>query len=175
MKQNVTKIIFMLFLCVLFYSCRDDVGGGGSGSVPYDPDKPVLLNSFTPTTGGMATRMILSGENLGNDPKAIKVYFNDKQAPVIGCDKGKVLAITPRQPGDDCTISVVIGNDSIVYPDKFTYVTRTIVTTLVGQKGTTTFKAGPFPKLRFTVLLTLRLMMNTTSSFPIIALRITLF
>lgn len=146
MRKNVIKNgIFMLLLCVLFYSCRDDV----SGSTDYDPSKPIVLDSFSPESGGMATPMILSGSNLGNDPAAVKVYFNGKKAPVVGCDKGKVLVITPRQPGDICTISVVIGKDSVAYPNKFIYRTTAVVTTLVGQKGTTAFQPGAFSEATF--------------------------
>ncbi len=149
MKQNVIKRgIFMLLLYALFYSCSEDDQDIG-GSVPYDPGKPVVLEAFTPEVGGMATRMILSGSNLGNDPKAVRVYFNEKPAPVIGCDKGKVLVITPRQPGDTCIISVAIGTDSVSYPKQFTYVTRTVVSTLVGQKGTSDFKGGSFAEATF--------------------------
>jgi hypothetical protein len=97
----------------------------------------------------MATRIILSGSNLGNDPASIKVYLNQKSAPVVGCDGGKVLVITPRQPGDTCVISVVIGNDSLSFTEKFTYNTNTVVSTVVGQKGTTTFKAGSFGEATF--------------------------
>lgn len=141
------KALFMLLTCILCCSCKETENSGSSLS--YDPDKPIELESFTPETGGMATRVILTGKNLGNDPSIVKVYFNGKPAPVVGCDKGKLLVITPRQPGDECTISVVVGNDSTSFANKFTYNTTTVVTTVVGQKGTTEFKAGPFSEATF--------------------------
>ena len=49
----------------------------------YNPDKPVVLESFSPSEGGMATRLIISGSNLGNDPSKIKVYFNEKPAAIL--------------------------------------------------------------------------------------------
>jgi hypothetical protein len=137
----------LLFFVALLYSCKEDEQTGGS--VAYDPGKPVALETFRPEVGGMATRVILTGSNLGNDPSAVKVYFNNKPAPVVGCDKGKILAITPRQPGDTCIISVVIGKDSSVFKNKFIYNTTTVVTTVVGQKGTTEFKAGSFAEATF--------------------------
>ncbi|GHU91224.1 cell surface protein [Bacteroidia bacterium] len=143
----VFSLTFVLFCLLFYYSCEKDKNE--NSSQPYDPGKPIELYSYTPQTGGMATRMILSGGNFGNDPSSIKVYFNHKQAPVVGCDNGKILVITPRQPGDECAISVVIGKDSVSFPEKFTYVTTTVVTTVVGQKGTTTFKAGSFGESTF--------------------------
>jgi IPT/TIG domain./NHL repeat. len=115
----------------------------------HDPKKPVVVESFSPLEGGMATRMLISGSNLGNDPSQIKVYFNDKKAAVIGCDKGKALVITPRQPGDTCTISVVVGNDSVTAPEKFIYHISTTVTTLVGKRGTGELKDGTFAEATF--------------------------
>ena len=147
MKKSVfTMYVFMLFLCYLCFSCKDNVV---VRSAAYNPDQPVVFDSFTPEVGGMATRMILSGSNLGNDPKAIKVYFNNKPASVVGCDNGKVLVITPRQPGDSCIISVVLGKDSVSLPKKFAYITRTVVSTVVGKKGTTAFLAGSFSDATF--------------------------
>ncbi len=147
MKMNKFKFLFELFifpalLLTIFGSCensdKENIGK------PYDPGKPIVLESFSPETGGLATKVIISGSNLGNDPTAVKVYFNEKSAPVIGCDKGRMLVITPRQPGDNCSISVVIGQDSVVFPQKYHYNITTTVTTLVGQKGTTEFKEGSF-------------------------------
>ena len=145
--MKMRKTLCLLFIGVLCYSCKDS--GDGESSQAYEPDKPLVLEAFTPQVGGMATRVILSGENFGNDPSIVKVYFNKKEAPVVGCDNGKILVITPRQPGDECTISVVIDKDSAVFDTKFTYNTMTVVTTVVGQKGTTEFKAGPFSEATF--------------------------
>lgn len=140
-KELIFESVMLMFFIALLISCKEQEG---TGSLPYDPDKPVTLDSFSPSTGGMATRVILSGDNFGNDPKMVKVYFNNKRAPVIGCDKGKILCITPRQPGKECVISVVVGDDSLNYNQKYMYQVRAVVTTIVGQKGTETFKTGSF-------------------------------
>jgi len=143
-KRKIAKVMLFATLFV-FFSCEDK----GLSQYSYNPDKPVTLESFEPKNGGMATKVILSGENLGNDPKQLKVYFNNKLASVIGCDKGKALVVAPRQPGDTCKIAVVIGNDSVVYADHFIYKTMTTVKTLVGIKGSTSFKAGSFSEATF--------------------------
>ncbi|MEN6324403.1 MAG: IPT/TIG domain-containing protein [Proteiniphilum sp.] len=150
-KRFLIKSFFLLFGLVvvsslLFNSCKEDAEGK---TTPYDPNKPIELSSFAPETGGMATKAILSGSNFGNDPSMVKVYFNQKLAPVVGCNDGKILVLTPRQPGDTCNISVVIGKDSVVYSNKFIYVTSTVVTTIAGQPGTTALKDGSFGEATF--------------------------
>lgn len=140
----------LLSLCIILQvsgiSCNERTE---NLSTPYNPQKPIVLKSFIPKEGGMASRVVLTAENLGNDPSILKVYFNDKRAPVIGCDKGKALVVTPRQPGETNTISVVIGKDSVVFDEKFTYRISTVVSTLVGTKGSNEFKAGSFAEAKF--------------------------
>ncbi|MEN6324402.1 MAG: IPT/TIG domain-containing protein [Proteiniphilum sp.] len=145
--RKIVYLISLIVIASLLNSCKEE---GEGKTVSYDPNKPVELASFSPNTGGMATRTILSGINFGNDPSLVKVYFNEKPAPVVGCNEGKILVLTPRQPGDTCNISVVIGNDSVVYPEKFKYVTSTVVTTIAGQPGTTALKEGSFGEATFT-------------------------
>lgn len=132
------NFIFILFLLFAYTSCKDNEDG-----IPkYDPSQPVTLESFYPDSGGMATKVIMSGENFGNDPKAVKVYFNRTRASVISAAGSRMYVMTPRQPGDTCNISVVVGADSTVYTKTFRYRTLVTVTTVVGQKGSNQFVAG---------------------------------
>lgn len=145
-EKRIVYCFFVLFVFGICYSCTNNEE---EGNFSYDPDRPVILESFSPSVGGMATKVVISGSNLGNDPKKIKVYFNQKKAAVIGCDKGKALVVTPRQPGDICTIAVVVESDSIIFSETFVYNTTTTVTTLVGQKGTGELKPGSFTEATF--------------------------
>ncbi|MDR1666997.1 MAG: IPT/TIG domain-containing protein [Bacteroidales bacterium] len=150
-KAILSKGSRLMCAFCLFYliSCEESTSSKTDNTPSYDPGQAVLRESFTPVEGGMATQVILKGENLGNDPKAVKVYFNHKAAPVVGCSNGRVLAITPRQPGDTCVISLVIGNDSSVFSQKYVYHTNRLVETIVGQKGTTALKTGSFGEATF--------------------------
>jgi DNA-binding beta-propeller fold protein YncE len=124
-------IIYMSFL--LFVSCGD-ADNNGKG-VDYDPSKPVVLTSFHPDSGGMASKVIFDGENFGSDPSKIKVYFNQKPAPVIGSSGQRMYAVVPRLPGDTCIISVVVGSDSAVYDQQFRYKIGVSVSTIAGNGG----------------------------------------
>ncbi|MGJ1264437.1 IPT/TIG domain-containing protein [Sphingobacterium spiritivorum] len=108
----------------------------------HDPNKPVVLTSFYPLEGGAKDKILLDGENFGSDPGKIKVYFNNAQASVISSSGERIYAIVPRLPGDDPKISVVIGKDSVVYNNSFTYHIQAQVSTVTGT-GDKNFLAGP--------------------------------
>jgi sugar lactone lactonase YvrE len=128
-------------------SCRDRTGGGGGSE--YDPSKPVKLNSFYPSEGGIATRVIIDGSNFGSNPDNVRVWYNNKRAPVIGVSGEKLYVVTPRQPGDTCTVSIVVGNDSVVSEQPFYYRTSVYVKTIAGKKGTKEFKGGTLAGAEF--------------------------
>jgi sugar lactone lactonase YvrE len=78
------------------------------------------------------------------------VYFNAQRAPVVGSDGSRLYVITPRQPGEECVLSVVVDADSVALTDKkFRYCTMTTVTTIAGKKGTTEFKGGALAAAEF--------------------------
>ncbi|MDR2472829.1 MAG: IPT/TIG domain-containing protein [Tannerella sp.] len=139
----------MALTVMCFHSCEDNSNNNFDGT-PYDPSKPVTLESFEPDSGGMATKVFINGKNFGTDLTQIKVYFNDLRAPVVGSDGEHIYAITPRQPGRECTISVVVNNDSVSFTNKtYLYRTLTTVTTIAGKKGTTEFKPGTLAEATF--------------------------
>ncbi|QEC53909.1 NHL repeat-containing protein [Anseongella ginsenosidimutans] len=107
----------------------------------HDPNQPVQLTSFAPAEGGARDKILLNGGNFGNDISKIKVYFNHAEASVISSNGDRIYAIVPRLPGEDPRISVVIGEDSVVYDEAFTYHTQAQVSTVTGN-GETAFQAG---------------------------------
>jgi sugar lactone lactonase YvrE len=141
-------IVYLVAQVIFLLACEnksDDYLG-----TPYDPSKPVHVDSFEPDSGGMATKVFIKGSNFGTDPTKIKVYFNNLRAPVVGSDGSHIYAITPRQPGEECVISVVVNGDSVVVTDKiFRYRTMVTVTTIAGQKGTVELKTGTLAEATF--------------------------
>jgi hypothetical protein len=97
----------------------------------------------------MASKVIITGENFGEDPGQIHVYFNRKRASVVKSLGDKMYILVPRQPGDTCTLSVKVGQDSVVFPGKFYYHTRYMVTTIAGQPGSTTAQEGSLATATF--------------------------
>ncbi|MDR0558721.1 MAG: IPT/TIG domain-containing protein [Prevotellaceae bacterium] len=107
----------------------------------YDPSKPVVLSAFFPDSGRIRDKVILEGDNFGGDTSLIRVYFNKKQAKVIGSTGKRMYTVVPRLPGDTCTVSVVIGTDSSSYSSLFRYKASTNASTIVGN-GSTDYKVG---------------------------------
>lgn len=142
-KNNLHHIVIsvgmIMMLVLALESCKSD--DQNDGKTEYDPDKPVKLTSFYPDSGRIAEKVILNGENFGSDPDKITVYFNKKKAKVIGSDGGSMYVVVPRMPGDTCTVSVKVGNDSVIAEHKFRYKLSISVSTVTGN-GTYTFKEG---------------------------------
>lgn len=131
-SRNVPGFIFGCLLISIF-SCSNDKTDTNGNSKPYDPNIPVKLESFAPDSGGMATKVIIKGANFGADAKAVRVYYNKKKAAVVRAAGDMIYVITPRQPGDTCSISVAVGKDSLTFDNTFSYTTQTTVSTIAGK------------------------------------------
>src|SRR5690606_19257493 len=138
-KRSITKGLLLL-LSTAFLSCT---GGeeGAQSVVEHDPNRPVVVSSFMPLEGGVREKVLLDGENFGTDPSKIKVYFNHAQAAVISSNGNRLYALVPRLPGEVCKVAVVVGADSVVYDQTFTYHSTSNVSTITGN-GATAFRAG---------------------------------
>ncbi|KAA6302941.1 MAG: hypothetical protein EZS26_000836 [Candidatus Ordinivivax streblomastigis] len=140
MKKHLILILMLFSIAGSFFSsCKDE--NSATGGEAYNPSKPVTVTTFYPDSGKIAEKVMLDGANFGNDPSKIKVYFNKKRAAVIGSTGNRMYVICPKMPGDTCTVSVVVGNDSVIYAQQFRYKISVSVSTIAGN-GTSTFKAG---------------------------------
>lgn len=77
------KVLFplgtlFLGIFVLIFSCKDETyvyqQNQGKGT-PYNPDLPVKITGFIPEEGKIREKVVISGENFGNDPSKVKVFF----------------------------------------------------------------------------------------------------
>jgi sugar lactone lactonase YvrE len=148
-KQKQFSVIFCSALAMLFFwSCEEE--SDKFGREKYDPSKPVVITGFEPDSGGMSTKVFITGENFGSDLSKIKVYFNDVPAPVVGADGKHIYTITPRQPGEENILSVVVEDDSTAFTaKKYLYRTMYVIQTIAGRKGTTQFKGGRLSEAEF--------------------------
>lgn len=130
-KTSLTALLFTV-LIVIFSACKSDSEESSAAGQPYDPSQPIKLTSFYPENGGMATKVIINGENFGTDLSLIKVFYNEKEAAVVRSIGNKIYVITPRQPGDNCKITVQVGEDKASFEQQFIYKTQVTVTTITG-------------------------------------------
>jgi sugar lactone lactonase YvrE len=125
--------VAMAAVCVCafgFVSCNDEDSGGGTR---HDPSKPVVVTSFMPDTGRISEKFIVDGSNFGTDVSRIKVFFNEKEAVVIGATNETILALVPRMPGDTCVVTVEVDGQKASAPKFFTYIIEANASTFAGN------------------------------------------
>lgn len=151
--SRLFNFVLLSYIATLF-SCKDSQDA--NFAKPYDPSTPVKITTFYPDSGGMATKVIIKGENFGTDPSQIKVYYNDlshstksTRAAVVKSIGDKIYVITPKQPGDQNSISVVIGKDSVVSKLSFKYTTQIRVSTVAGKLGAANVLDGTLAEAEF--------------------------
>jgi hypothetical protein len=129
--KKAIKLIAVTVACMMvFASCEDK---SGNTKVAYDPNQPVEVTLFAPDSGRIAEMVLLDGSNFGTDLSLIKVFFNTKEAKVVGSTGTRVLALVPRLPGDTCVISVEVDGKKATYPGFFRYKIEASVTTFAGD------------------------------------------
>ncbi len=121
----------VVVLSLAFIACEDEKSKSGT---KHDPNKPVEVFSFQPDSGRIRDKFLINGENFGNDPSIVKVFFNDvDQAIVIGCINEQILVSVPRTAEGRVEVSVQVGSqDRKVLPNQFLYKSSRQVTTVTG-------------------------------------------
>lgn len=151
-KRKLTMLMqgFTMALTLVFglTSCNDDDETQGT---PHDPSQPVVIESFAPTEGMLATQVIITGSNFGTDKESLHVFFNDKEAPIISSSGNKILVLAPKLPGryvngeldNNCQVRVVVGDKEATAAETFFYNVQTNVTTVVGgDRSATSYPLG---------------------------------
>ena len=129
-------------------SCKDD--DDNPGGQAYDPSQPVLISDFTPKTGGANQRLVLYGNNFGNDTSIIRLFIGGKEAKVIGVNSESLYCLVPEKAyNGDIEIRIGEGENPAVATaeEAFQYQRKMIVSTLCGyedERGEYETKDGPF-------------------------------
>ncbi|MEA4918060.1 IPT/TIG domain-containing protein [Proteiniphilum sp.] len=140
----------MLVLIVLCISCKDDNSETDSSSPAYDPSKPVLVSDFTPDEGGAYQKMVIYGDNFGNDSSLVNVTIGGKKAVLISVKGNSLYCMVPSGAFSGIvTVSVGSGaNMKTTTANKiFNYQKKMVVGTLVGYRNeydNQGWKDGPF-------------------------------
>lgn len=150
--KNVLKILLAVMVIILHTQCTEKYQ---NQLVLFDPTKPVTGISFSPDSGGVGTKLIVKGENFGDDPSIIKVFVNDKEAKVINANSGVIYAVVPARAGTG-KVRVEVGSGEVIkiyeFADKFNYEFKKNVSTLCGiteVDGSSTIVDGRLSEARF--------------------------
>lgn len=130
---GLRSVALLALVFVAFAGCRNEANTGNEYDKPHDPNKAIVVKSIGPSKGGLGTKVVISGENFGNDPSKINVYFNTKKALVMKVQDNAIYALVPKQPGEYSTIKVEVeGRESVLEGVQFQYFIRSTVTTVAG-------------------------------------------
>lgn len=123
------------FLSLVLMCCNDNKE---SGTDSYDPNKPVTIDYFTPDTGRVAEKVIIIGNNFGNDKSVVTVLFTDNmekenKAAVVGVDNTTIYCMAPRQAEGFNKITVKVNDQTVVADETFKYSVSENVSTIAGD------------------------------------------
>jgi hypothetical protein len=131
------KYLLPAFVFVALSGCSGKQDESNPYDHPHDPSRGIEVTGIGPTKGGLGTRVVISGDNFGNDKEKTNVYFNDKSALVLKVQDNAIYAMTPKQPGNLSTISVEVeGKKAELANQTFQYYIKSVVTTVAGKWGT---------------------------------------
>lgn len=127
--------LFFAFIVLGFGSCKDE--NVNDSAEPFDPSKPVLVSDFTPKSGGINQRLVIYGQNFGNDPKKIHVFIGGKEAIVIGVNGESLYCIVPEKAyAGNIEIFMGDGKEPLATASElFDYQRKLVVSTLIGYKN----------------------------------------
>jgi|GEM_PF-767705 len=143
---------YVVLACIVSFTigCGKDKGTDSNPyDIPHDPNKSITVNGIGPEKGGYGTRVVITGSNFGNSSENVHVYFNDKEALILGVQNNAIYAMCPKQPGDYSTIKVAVGeaegklNEAELVGNQFKYLLRASVTTVAGIYGKNEAIDGP--------------------------------
>ncbi len=152
MKEKLKRFQWALLAVLVFClgGCKDD-DAVDTTSVPFDPTQPVLVSGINPTTGSYGQRLVIMGDNFGNDPSKVNVFIGGKKAIVISVKSQAIYCLVPSQAySGEIEIQMTDGKEelaSTVADIKFEYVRKQLVSTLCGSirdDGAYDTKDGPF-------------------------------
>ena len=140
------KSILLILLSLLF-SCNNET----KDSKDFNPAIPIEITDFYPKEGAVNTRFYIYGKNFGTDINAIKVIIGGEEAKVIGSDGECIYCIIPARAFDG-SVKIIIGESEAISSEKFTYIQKTVVSTLCGnvtETGEYFVKDGSFEECGF--------------------------
>lgn len=138
MKKYKLKLIFLSAIAVCcVVGCDYDLAPIKSvAAYPPDLNKESVFRAFSPDSGGLATQLVLYGENFGTDTSYVKVTVNNKNARVIGVNDTIIYAVVPAR-ADTGYVDLYIGKaeakKKYTSGKEFIYQFKRNVTTVVGQ------------------------------------------
>lgn len=127
--------LLLAMFVVCFTGCKDD---DDTGAGVYDPAKPVVVSDFAPKEGGAGQRLVIYGDNFGNDKSKVRVLIGGKEAVVVSVQNTAIYCFVPSQAYDG-DIKVYVGEEGNEQMGEsatvFAYERKMVVGTLCGYRN----------------------------------------
>lgn len=153
MIRTTKNCLVVLASVLLFLSCSDnDIAEDKHVVNPPTPGVASAMLSFSPDSGGVGTKLVIKGKNLGTDTSYLRVTVNDKYAPIIGVNNDVIYASVSAR-SDTGTVKLYVGKGDqaqVFESDKvFRYQFKRNVSTVAGQKGQAARLDGSYSSATF--------------------------
>ena len=134
--KHIALPIFFTSLPFLTICCDDEIKRQVESFYPPKAGIESTFDTFYPDSGGLGTKLILKGTNLGTDTNYIRVTVNNLESKVIRVKDTILYAIVPAR-ADTGFIRLYVrhGDKEVEYVSdkKFNYLFKSNVSTLIGQ------------------------------------------
>lgn len=146
---HIQWILFAL-VALCFAGCKDD---DGQDEPAFDPNKPIVVSDFLPKKGSSGSRLMVYGDNFGNNASKVRVTIGGQSAKIISVKNKSLYCFVPAKAYDgDLEVSVLDGRgEEIAYAEaeeRFDYQKKQLVTSFIGEmyENNTKYnvKDGPF-------------------------------
>ena len=134
-KRYSLLALMLTMLVGCFTACSDGDDNGGSDG--YNPSKSVVITDFIPKKGGVGQKLVVYGNNFGNDTSLVKVKIGGKPATLINVNNEGLYCFVP-QGAYKGNIEVTVGDEqqgnqqTVTAADNFEYERKMVVGTLCG-------------------------------------------
>ena len=107
-KRYSLLALMLTMLVGCFTACSDGDDNGGSDG--YNPSKSVVITDFIPKKGGVGQKLVVYGNNFGNDTSLVKVKIGGKPATLINVNNEGLYCFVP-QGAYKGNIEVTVGDE----------------------------------------------------------------
>ncbi len=132
--MRMTRFLFIILLSLLIACESSSDPETNEFDRPHNPSQSVRVDGIGPTKGGLGTKVVVSGNNFGNDKEKVTLLFNDREALILRVQDNAIYALVPKQPGEFSTIKVIVdGKEAVLEDTQFKYFIKAVVTTIAGR------------------------------------------
>ncbi len=129
--------VLLVFMTFFVAACDDD--DDAAEYAPFDASKEVVVSDFLPKSGGVYQRLVIKGENFGNDKDIVSVTIGGQPAVIVNVIPNTIYCFVPEKAFSG-EIVVTVGNSSTGIKqaeakERFQYERKMVLSTVMGIRN----------------------------------------